>query len=716
MPSVVHKREGHPVMRTPRVADFYTAPDGTVRDKAQVKALYEQALKLWGSAQQKELQDPIRYGWEPPIWKVCDALLGLPLFDTAFEAQIRERFGWTWEEWCEALRIKLYGNARRLRVLLISGPNRSGKTEYAAKRTNQILSLYPNEIAWCYAQNNDNSIEIMQPALYRYLPAEMRAADIKSKTAYIKYSKHNGFTDNRYILHNGSLASLRNYSQKEETLEGPALKWVWADELIPPNFQKTLEGRIGDRDGWMVDTFTPIKGWSATVNMFMQESEIVKACTAFLLPLDQGDPDTVRGFGFESLNERDRAWKDSPKRTVPEDVLRWVEPARHGAWSMEHGAKPSLAEWKEQYMHLPARSSQPAVPEGRHFETAPRVVKCYEDHKGVVFFQPMDNPFGNPPSVWDLWKKSATKTIKERLYGWATKTFAGQFPKFDDRHHCFDPEQLPKTGTNYQMTDPTPGGRPFVSLHGRVVGDSLWVYREWPQVYKDDAAPMDVPFGKWAVPSGRKNGVNDGDPSDGAEPIGWGVRAYVKEWARLEGWDFGDALAFYDDESEESDDWRDDPMAKHIHKVALLEQRGGERSQFAPSPGSEDGECVVERGLDSRAASSPRIENDRSTTLFEMFRDYGLDMCLAPGIGIEERVAMVNSLFDYEENEEGETVVAPRLFISRECLNLIFALHNWTGADGLSGATKDFIDTLCYMVAKFVAGEWYDLNEEGGSW
>lgn len=710
MASGVKNREGHPVMRTPRVADFFRAPDGSVRDKAQVKALYEKSLLLWGNACDAETMDPIRKGWEPPIWKVCDALLGLPLFDTAFETQIRERFGWTWEEWCEAMRLRLYGSTRRLRVLLISGPNRSGKTEYAAKRTNQILSLYPNEIAWCYAQNNDNSIEIMQPALYRYLPAEMRQVDIKSKTAYIKYSKHNGFTDNRYILHNGSLASLRNYSQKEETLEGPALKWVWADELIPPNFQKTLEGRIGDRDGWMVDTFTPIKGWSATVGMFMQESEIVKACTAFLLPLDKGDPDTVRGFGFESAEERDAAWSDCPKRTVPEDVHCWIEGDGFADCRL-----PS-DDWMRDVLPLPAKRSQPAVPAGRHFETAPRVVKCYEDHKGVVFFQPMDNPFGNPPSVWDLWKKSATKTIKERLYGWATKTFAGQFPKFDDKHHCFDIDQLPETGSNYQMTDPTPGGRPFVSLHGRVVGDSLWIYREWPQVYRDDKAPSDVPFGKWAVPSGRKNGVNDGDPSDGAEPIGWGVRAYVKEWARLEGWDFEEALAVYDSEREDDEGWREDPMAKHIHKVALMEQGRGGESQFGAAPGSEDGECVVERGLDSRAASSPRIENDRSTTLFEMFRDYGLDMCLAPGIGIEERVAMVNSLLDYEENKDGETIVAPRLFICRDCLNLIFALHNWTGADGLSGATKDFVDALCYMVAKFVAGEWYDLNEEGGAW
>ena len=65
----------HPVMRTPKVADFWKAPDGSVRDKAQVKALYERACRLRAEAIAKEQSDPIRYGWEPPIWKVCDALI-----------------------------------------------------------------------------------------------------------------------------------------------------------------------------------------------------------------------------------------------------------------------------------------------------------------------------------------------------------------------------------------------------------------------------------------------------------------------------------------------------------------------------------------------------------------------------------------------------------------------------------------------------------------
>ena len=63
--------------------------------------------------------DPLRKGWEPPIWKICDALLS-----------------WDWldQEWCERVRLAL-GFTRIVDILLINGGNRAGKSEYAAKRT-----------------------------------------------------------------------------------------------------------------------------------------------------------------------------------------------------------------------------------------------------------------------------------------------------------------------------------------------------------------------------------------------------------------------------------------------------------------------------------------------------------------------------------------------------------------------------------------------------
>ena len=130
------------------------------------------------------------------------------------------------------------------------------------------------------------------------------------------------------------------------------------------------------------------------------------------------------------------------------------------------------------------------------------------------------------------------------------------------------------------------------------------------------------------------------------------------------------------------------------------------------NPGYDLDTHPASRIVVSPSATSPRIEKDRSSTLYEMFKDYGLEMCLAPGIDIAERVAMVNSLLDYDENDQGEIVNPPRLYISERCKNLIFAVEYWTGADGQKGATKDPVDCLAYAVGKYMAGEWVDLCEE----
>jgi hypothetical protein len=39
----------------------------------------------------------------------------------------------------------------------------------------------------------------------------------------------------------------------------------------------------------------------------------------------------------------------------------------------------------------------------------------------------------------------------------------------------------------------------------------------------------------------------------------------------------------------------------------------------------------------------------------------------------------------------------PKLYISENCKNVIYALQTYTAADGKKGATKDFIDLLRYV-------------------
>src|ERR1043165_8964139 len=58
-----------------------------------------------------EKADPFRHCWEPPIWKVCDALFGFP---------------WVDADWAERMRLHL-GFKKPVRILLINGGQRGGK-------------------------------------------------------------------------------------------------------------------------------------------------------------------------------------------------------------------------------------------------------------------------------------------------------------------------------------------------------------------------------------------------------------------------------------------------------------------------------------------------------------------------------------------------------------------------------------------------------------
>jgi len=180
--------------------------------------------------------------------------------------------------------------------------------------------------------------------------------------------------------------------------------------------------------------------------------------------------------------------------------------------------------------------------------------------------------------------------------------------------------------------------------------------------------------GPWAIPSGRKEGRNDGARGEGQGPWGWGHRRYKFEIARLEGW-------------RNYTEWRAAEPAREYPPSVEVEE-WDERS------GTQ--EPIAARIMDSRAASAPRIENDRPVTLQTIFDDLLLTFDLAPGADICEGESAINAALDYEE-EGGRLTVAPALYISSDCENMIYALENWTGADGEKGACKDPVDILRYF-------------------
>lgn len=192
--------------------------------------------------------DPLHYGWEPECWRDAREIL-----------------------------------ATRL-DLLIMGGNRSAKTEFAAKEAVIDLVNQPNRIWAFFHSSEDSSRRQQHPRLHQYLPQSWRDAGKVGRTTFVCYTEKGGFTDNVFILPNGSRAYFFNYKQDVKVLEGYEFDGVWADELIPPEFVQALRFRLITRMGRLIITFTPVDGYTPTVGDYLAAAKPVKSLPSVLLP------------------------------------------------------------------------------------------------------------------------------------------------------------------------------------------------------------------------------------------------------------------------------------------------------------------------------------------------------------------------------------------------------------------------------------------------
>ena len=327
----------------------------------------------------------------------------------------------------------------------------------------------------------------------------------------------------------------------------------------------------------------------------------------------------------------------------------------------------------------------------REYERVARVLKCIdpEEKRAVVFFHTSDNPYGNPRSVWSTIARGTRDFIKERFYGIATKTLSARFPKFNLKVHTLAPEDIPAEGSNYHIVDPA-GGRNWFMLWVRSTPAAHYVYREWPGGYyiPGVGAP-----GPWAVPDGKRP---DGARGPAQKPFGWGPEKYKKEIARLEGW-----TDYQEDQPADKNftDWVTPWYAGHGAK-----------------------ERIVQRYMDCRFLNSHSskpygdkvdfTESEGGRELHELDM-LGLHFTQASGDALNKGIEDINAALDYDETRAAGPFNRPRLFVSSECKNLIYALQTWTGLDGYrvtqdgegisqKGATKDPIDVLRYFMREGV--------------
>jgi hypothetical protein len=265
----------------------------------------------------------------------------------------------------------------------------------------------------------------------------------------------------------------------------------------------------------------------------------------------------------------------------------------------------------------------------------PRVQHCVRRTSCVVYFWSSDNPFGGYETMKKTLEGAPRTEIKTRAYGVPTKAIASRFPKYRERVHTFEPDELPKHGSRYLFIDPA-SSRNWYMLWVLVDPKRRhWVYREWPMagVYIPGVGDP----GEWSEADGRRA---DGRAGPAQTTFGWGISRYIEEIRRL-----------------------------------------------------EDKEQILERWMDSRFGNTPTNSADASVTLIEECMGLGMRFAPSPADPVEEGVSIINSMLDFDEGEGRE----PTLYISSGCKALNFSLKVWTGKDGKLGACKDPIDCLRWV-------------------
>jgi hypothetical protein len=62
-------------------------------------------------------------------------------------------------------------------------------------------------------------------------------------------------------------------------------------------------------------------------------------------------------------------------------------------------------------------------------------------------------------------------------------------------------------------------------------------------------------------------------------------------------------------------------------------------------------------------------------------------------------LGLVKDLLEMKRDDKGLIEFAPRLYVTENCRQVIWALENYTGKSGETGASKDPIDCLRYMAS-----------------
>ena len=109
------------------------------------------------------------------------------------------------------------------------------------------------------------------PRVWHYLPKELKARNIAGKKSkdneeHISYTKQNGFSSSKITFGNGSDIRFVSYDMDVDgAMEGSALDYCWLDEEFPKSFLDAARFRLASKRGFLLGTFTPVRGYTPVV-------------------------------------------------------------------------------------------------------------------------------------------------------------------------------------------------------------------------------------------------------------------------------------------------------------------------------------------------------------------------------------------------------------------------------------------------------------------
>jgi hypothetical protein len=256
----------------------------------------------------------------------------------------------------------------------------------------------------------------------------------------------------------------------------------------------------------------------------------------------------------------------------------------------------------------------------------------------IIYFHTKLNPWAGWPRMKKELQNETREKVLERAYGIPTKAHSGRFPLFNDRVHVIRHNNVP-SGTRYHWVDPASGKNWAMIWTVHDTAGRIVVYREWP----DQTSYIEgVGYaGEWALPDGKRL---DGRPGPAQQNFGFGLQRYKEEILRV-----------------------------------------------------ENGEEIFERWMDSRYGHAQTLGKESPSTLIDDMATLDMHFTATPGDSIDEGVSMINDTLSYNPEKPIDATNQPKLYISENCKNVIYALQTYTGADKKLGAVKDFVDLLRYV-------------------